>query len=51
MSFLWLLTAGTKVFWYVMPIATPILATVFGLLTGRLSWILDDEIRSEDFDD
>ena len=50
-SFAWFLTLGSPIFWYALPVAAPLLAAPYGLLLGRLSWILDDELRSEDFDD
>jgi len=51
-SVLWSLSAIKGYwFWYVAPAWTLFVPMIFGLLLGRLSWILDDEVRSMDFDD
>ena len=51
-SVLWSLLATKGLwFWRLAPVWTLLVPMIFGLLLGRLSWILDDEVRSMDFDD
>ena len=49
--FFTLLFFKTNLFAVLAPIAAPLTAIFYGLSLGRLSWILDDEIRLMDFDD
>ena len=49
--FLTLLAFKTNFLVILAPIAAPLSAVFYGLFLGRLSWILDDEVRLMDFDD
>lgn len=41
----------TTTFWQAAPFALVFLAALYGLLLGRLAWILDEDERSLDYDD
>ncbi len=50
-TFVWTSTAGTNLFWFLIPVVVPYFVAVCGLLLGRMAWILDDETASAEFDD
>lgn len=41
----------TSAFWCAAPFALVVLSALYGLLLGRLAWILDEDERSLDYDD
>ncbi|MBQ8285742.1 MAG: hypothetical protein IJZ10_05520, partial [Thermoguttaceae bacterium] len=41
----------TPAFWLAAPFALVVLTALYGLLLGRLAWILDEDERSLDYDD
>ncbi len=49
--FFLLLVFKTSFYVVFTPVVLPLVEILYGLLLGRLSWILDDEIRLMDFDD
>ena len=50
-SVLWGAMAWDNVFFYVSPFVIVLAAMFYGLFLGRLSWILEDEIRNMEYDD
>ncbi|MBR4104494.1 MAG: hypothetical protein IKK39_10595, partial [Thermoguttaceae bacterium] len=41
----------TPAFWWAAPFALVVITSLYGLLLGRLAWILDEDERSLDYDD
>jgi len=50
-SFAVLALRNTTAIVFLAPTVIPLLAMFYGLILGRFSWILDDEVRLMDFDD
>lgn len=50
-SFIWMMTFDSTFFLVVGTLLIPLDLMFYGLLLGRLSWIIDDIIRLQDYDD